>query len=256
MKLKYLFLFLSFLLFVQLSAQEETTDEEIASALEEAQAYVNGKAYERIKWDFGKMGIGMGAYLAEGSGFKMPTMYNYLDQTYWRSGQFYVEAVDLSIGLLPKGKEQRIRLATGIRYNLADYSFSRDFQLIEGQETFQAAVVDADKEIRRHRLHAHYVQIPFILEFFSKPADVNKSINLAIGYTHNLRFASNYKVKYEDKEKLKVKDDFNLNPSFGMLEARLGVGQLNIYVQYGLDGLFVDGNGPAVTPINIGIVAQ
>lgn len=261
MKLKFFFLFLICIFSTQLTAQVDDENEVTAEQIREM-AQIMGDSIakkqnlKRVKWDFGTMGIGMGAYLADGSGFNMPTMYNYLDQVYWRSGQFYIDAVDFSLGLMPAGKQQKLRFATGLRYNLADYSFERDFQLIENQETFQAAVADVDKEIKRHRLHAHYVQIPLMLEFFSKPGEASKSINLAIGYTHNLRFASNYKVKFEDKEKIKVKDDFNLNPSFGMIEARLGIAQFNIYVQYGLDALFVDGNGPAVTPINIGIVAQ
>lgn len=256
MKLKYFSLFLIFLFAVQLSAQDEKTNEEIKEeARELAENYLGEKSMKRIETDFGTMGFGFASYLADGS-FKMPTMYNTLDQKFWRSGNFYIDAVSVGLGLMPKGKIQKLRLLTGIRYSLFDYHFERAIVLIEDAPTWLDAVTVADKEVKKSRLHVHSLQIPLMLRFQSKPESMDKSINFAIGYVHSMRFASNFKVKYEDKEKLKVRDDFNLNPSIGMLEARVGFGQFNFYVQYGLDPLFTEGAGPMVAPINIGVTSK
>ena len=256
MKFKHFSLFLICLFVIQLSAQDELTKEEMKEeALEEASNFLSEKSTKRIKTDFGTMGFGFASYLADGS-FNMPTMYNTLDQKFWRSGNFYIDAVSVGLGLLPKGKVQKLRLLTGIRYSLFDYHFERAIVLVEDAPTWLSAVTLADKEVKRNRLHIHSLQIPLMLRFQSKPESIDKSINFTVGYVHSMRFASNFKVKYEDKEKLKVRDDFNINPSIGMLEGRVGYGQFNFYVQYGLDALFTEGAGPMVTPINIGVTSN
>lgn len=254
MTIRYIFILVlgisSFSLFAQ--SDSDNLMDKVDAAVD---SVLQAEAGKRIVWDFGAMDIGVGAYLADGS-FKMPTMYNYLDQRYWRSGHVNLSLAEVKIGLLKTSSMQKLRFVTGIKYSGAYYGFERDINLIEDQASFQEAVVASTKEIKRHRLNAHYVQIPAYIEFKSKPNDPMKSLYLAVGYAHNFRYASNYKVKFEDKEKLKVKDDFNLNPSLGYLDVRLGFGPVNFYVQYGLDNLFVEGNGPNVTPINIGIITN
>ncbi len=258
MKTNYLFLLLICFFSLQLSAQEDEVDmEEIEEkAKMMIDSILNEKAEKRVSFDFGTMGLGFPTFLSEGS-FDLPQMYDYLDLNFWRSGHWYIDAADVSIGLMPTGKPQKLRLAAGVRYSLHDYSFSNQFQLLEGQASF-AERVDPASEIRKHRIHAHYIQIPVMLEFNTNRSNPSESINFAIGYNVNFRFASNYKVKFEDRDldKIKFKDDFNLADNFGMLEVRAGFGQFNIYVQYGLDRLFTEGNGPNVTPINIGITSQ
>jgi len=258
MKFKYFsFLLICFFTF-QLSAQQEEdlTEEEIESSMNGVSNFFAGNETDRVIWDSGTMGFGISSYLADGSGFSMPTMYNFLDQKHFRSGNFFIDVIELGLGLMPKDRVQKIRFHVGTRYSLVDYHFERAFRLEEDKETFQAAIMDVDKEIKRSRLHVHSLQIPLMLKFRSNPESSNKSINFAIGYVYNLRFASNFKIKFEDKEKLKVKDDFNLRPSLGMVEGRIGVGAFNFYVQYGLDYLFADDRGPMVTPINIGITSN
>lgn len=258
MKIKHFYLLILCFLSLNISAQDDEMDmeeiEEKAKLM--IDSIMNAKAEKRFEFDFGTMGIGHSTFLSDGS-FDLPEMYDYLDLSFWRSGHWYIEAADLSLGLMPKGKPQKLKLAAGVRYSLHDYSFSNQFQLTEENPRFEEAIL-ATSEIKKHRIHAHYVQVPIMLEFNSNSTDASKSINLAVGYNYNFRFASNYKVKFDDRnlDKIKFKDDFGLVPNFGMLEVRAGFGNLNIYVQYGLDRLFTEGEGPNVTPINIGITSQ
>lgn len=133
------------------------------------------------------------------------------------------------------------------------YSFEKDFNLERNAPTFEDAVDFNVPELRKNRLRATYLQIPILLEFNSNPRKRSQSLNLGIGYVHQFLLGSQYKYKTTDGLKLKARGDFNLRRSMGMVEGRVGVGNLNFYVQYGLSHLFQDGSGPEVTPINFGI---
>jgi len=207
----------------------------------------------RTKMRFGMVDLGISTYFHEGSGLNMPNELSDLDQRLGRSINLGIHIVDLKLGLNGKNKPQYLGVSTGLRLNVATYSFENDFQLEEQKETFNEAIVEATRDIDKHRLRANYVMIPAMIEINTNPENPSKSFNLAFGYVHNLLLNSNHKAKFSGGGKSKVKDDFNLNKSYGMVEARIGYGPLNFYAQYGLAGLFQKDNGPDVTPINFGV---
>ena len=198
--------------------------------------------------------LGYNSYISEGNGLDMPSEISYMDQKLGRSLQWGLGLVDFKLGLNGTGKIQKLSLQPGIRWNLSYYRFANNFQLIENAPTFEKAVIGVDKEIRKHRLLANYISIPVMLDFNSHAKNKFKSFRVSVGYVHSFLLGGQYKIKYEDKEKLKVKDKFNLNPSLGKFEARVGYGPIVLYFQYGLDGLFEEGKGPNVTPVSIGLV--
>jgi len=208
---------------------------------------------KRTKMRFGMVDLGISTYFNEGTGLNMPDELSDLDQRLGRSINLGIHLVDFKLGLNNKKKPQYLGVSTGIRLNLVHYSFENEFELIDKQDTFEDAIVDAAKDIDKHRLYGNYLMLPAMIEINTNPGNPSKSFNIAFGYVHNILLNSNYRAKYGDKDKLIVKDDFNLNKSYGMIEGRIGYGPLNFYAQYGLAGLFQEGNGPDVTPINFGV---
>ncbi len=208
---------------------------------------------KRAKMRFGMMDLGISTYLTEDNEINMPEELSYLDQRLGKSINVGIHFIDLKLGLSGRKRPQYLGISTGLRMNMVHYSFENDFELAQNQETFEAAIVDASKDISKHRIFGNYMMVPAMLEINTNPANPSKSFNIAFGYVHNFLLWSNHKIKFDDSEKIKVKDDFNLNKSYGMVEGRIGYGALNFYVQYGLDGLFQANAGPNVTPINFGV---
>lgn len=199
--------------------------------------------------------LGFNSYISEGNGLDMPDEISFMDQRIGRSIQWGIGLVDFRLGLNGKDKVQKLGLQAGLRWNLSFYSFQNDFQLVEGADSFEAARIDVDKEVKKHRLLASYIAIPLMIDFNSNPAKSLKTFRFSVGYVQSFLLNGRYKLKYEDKEKVKVKDNFNLNENLGKLEARIGYGPGVIYFQYGLDGLFTEGKGPNVIPVSIGFVS-
>ncbi len=202
--------------------------------------------------------VGYNTYFSEGNGLDLPDEINFMDQRIGRSIQWGSGLVDFRLGLNGKDKVQKLGLMAGVRWNLSYYRLERrDFQFSEGllasTDNIEEAIIPVDKEIRKHRILGNYISIPLMLDLDANPGSKLKGLRLSVGYVYSILLTGSYKLKYEDKEKIRFRDDFNLNPLLGKFEARVGYGPIRFYIQYGLDGLF-DQGGPNVIPLSFGLV--
>ena len=92
-----------------------------------------------------------------------------------------------------------------------------------------------------------------MLNFESKPRKLKHSFHLSAGAFGGVLIASHTKVKTETEKKIKARDDFNLNKIRYGVSGQIGYGWFNIYANYALNGMFTDGEGPALTPFSVGI---
>lgn len=200
----------------------------------------------------GMLDLGVSTFAYDGS-LNMPDELNYLDQRYGKSLNIGLHAINAHIGLCGKNKPQIFNLATGVRFTWMRYGFEDNFRLLEDKDTFEEAIQYTEETQKRNRLQASYISLPLMLNFTSKPNRSSKSLKLSAGYVHHILLGANHKSKSEEFGKQKVKDNFNLNKSVGMLEVRVGYGPLNLYAQYGLNPMFRADAGPEVTQVNFGI---
>jgi hypothetical protein len=63
-------------------------------------------------------------------------------------------------------------------------------------------------------------------------------------------------VKTASNDKVKQKDDFNLNRFRYGITGRFGYAWINLFVNYGLSDLFEDGTGPELTPVSAGLAFE
>lgn len=200
----------------------------------------------------GMLDLGISSYLENGS-LDMSDELDYMDQRLFRSVNVGIHLINLKLGLQKKEAPQRLGISTGVKWNIVHYSMEKDYQLHKDRADYESAIDYDVPALKKNRLKANYIQIPLMLEFNSNPRNSSKSLNLGVGYVHQLLLNSNYKYKTEDGTKLKSKGEYNLTKSMGMIEGRLGYGPLNFYVQYGLKDVFQKNNGPELTPINFGV---
>ncbi len=207
----------------------------------------------RAKIRLGMLDIGISAYQTEETGFNMPSELEYMEQKFINSTHVGWHVVNLKLPLAAKGKPVLFGISTGLVANFSKYSFENDFRLSTEAARFEDAVSFTEESFDKNRLSAVYAAVPVLLEFNSNPAKSSKSFNLSAGYVHNFLLTANHKLKNNDIGKVKVKNNFHLRKNYGMLEGRIGYGPLNFYVQYGLDNMFQDNEGPELRPINFGV---
>ncbi|MDZ7649863.1 MAG: outer membrane beta-barrel protein [Cytophagales bacterium] len=101
----------------------------------------------------------------------------------------------------------------------------------------------ADKSM----LVANYVEIPIDFRFDTKPEDIARSFNIALGGRIGYLFDSFRKVKFEDKGetiKDKYKSPLGLNRLRYGIYARIGFGGFTLFSFYNLSNMFEKGKGP------------
>jgi len=254
MKNTYLLITLLLLMGFTVSAQTEieittttTTETEADTIIERKHVSMDIPNYDvdgrSVTIRLGRMDFGISTYVDSEGSLDLPSELDFLDQVLWRSINVGITAVDAHINFGPDNAKARFGFTTGLKFNWVHLLSAINFDV---------------PELRKNRLRATYLQIPFLLEFSTNVRKRRKALHLGVGYVHQILLGSQYKYKTTEGDKTKTRGEFNLRKSMGLIEGRIGIGHLNFYVQYGLNYLFQDNaiGGPDfgnVTPINFGI---
>ena len=93
----------------------------------------------------------------------------------------------------------------------------------------------------------NYLEIPIEFRFDSKPEDISRSFNVAIGARGGWLYDSFLKVKYKEDgqtKKMKDKQEYGLTQLRYGVYTRVGIGGFNFFVFYNLTPLFQKDKGP------------
>jgi hypothetical protein len=93
----------------------------------------------------------------------------------------------------------------------------------------------------------NYLEVPIELRFDTKPEDVSRSLNFAIGARAGWLYDSFLKVKYKEDgqwKKIKDKQDWGVTQFRYGVYTRFGIGAFNIFMFYNLTPLFQKDKGP------------
>lgn len=101
----------------------------------------------------------------------------------------------------------------------------------------------ADKSM----LIANYIEMPIEIRFDTKPEDISRSFNVAIGGRIGYLYDSFTKVKYDyngQTIKVKNKQNYGLNSLRYGIYTRIGIGSFTLFSFYNISDLFEKGKGP------------
>ncbi|MFK7972183.1 MAG: porin family protein [Bacteroidia bacterium] len=149
------------------------------------------------------------------------------------------------------GEAVSIKTALTIDWN--NYYFEDDITLVPRQDqlTILGPTAD-DSPFNKNKLTTRYFQIPLMLHFDTKPK-ADKGFSFSLGAYGGILWGAHTKQHNEDRELIKIRDDFNLNPWRYGLMARMDLRWLDIYVQYNLSEMFAKGEGPSTRTFNVGL---
>ncbi|MEM6697067.1 MAG: outer membrane beta-barrel protein [Bacteroidota bacterium] len=195
------------------------------------------------KLRFSMLDIGLSSYLFDGS-FELPQELDELDLLYGGSLNINWHVFRQRLPII----KNTAFLEYGISFSWMQYKFANDFEIVPNSE--ELLTVPTDTELRRNKLKTTFIEVPLMLTI---TPGRNDNYFISGGVYGGVLVGSKQKIKSEDGDVNKIKDDFNLNKFRYGVEGRIGLGPVSFYAQYSLVDLFREDQGPQLTPINIGL---
>ncbi|MEM1122783.1 MAG: outer membrane beta-barrel protein [Bacteroidota bacterium] len=192
----------------------------------------------------GLLDIGFSTYFHDGS-LNLPAELDAFDQRYGGS-------LNLNLHLI-RHRVPLFKDNFGIEYGLSvawkQYRFSNDFRILEDATTFTTE--DDGTTYRKNKLKTTFLEVPLMLTL--SPNGRRSNFYLSGGIYGNVLLGAKQKLRDNNGNTTKIKDDFNLNKfRYGFI-GRIGFGPIALYAQLSATELFKTGQGPELYPFNIGI---
>ena len=203
--------------------------------------------------------FGINGFLNSSNSLSVPEGYDFLETDVSKSYMVKFTLPELRVNLLKENIY--FHLASEVEFN--SYEFRKNYWLIESSDNtteigaYKALRPDSSVfEFDKNRLKTTFINIPLMFSFHTNK-NHEKAFHLGIGGYAGVKVASKMKYKFKDQgdgTKLKIKDDYYLNPFQYGLNASVGYGKVNLFGTYSLNGLFESGKGPKLYPFTIGVM--
>jgi len=156
----------------------------------------------------------------------------------------------------------------GIGINTDRMAFNNDKTLFNNPEIGPqsselleiTSVYGDDISIRTNTVSASYFEIPLEFRYHFNKNNYGRSMRVALGGKVGYLFQAQTKIAYTDSNgldrKIKDRQSFGFNPLKYGIYARFGFSGFNLWGYYGLNRVFLKGNGPfqtEATQINFGV---
>ncbi|MEM6768389.1 MAG: outer membrane beta-barrel protein [Bacteroidota bacterium] len=211
--------------------------------------------WDHYDWNWGNGGnvgflafdIGVTNYHdSEGTFGKDATLEDLELRVFRPGGHVALHFLPTTVPLIGRGA---VSLKTALTVDFNNYYFTNDITLLPDQDSLTYSFTGEDFD--RNKLFASYAQLPLMLHFDTRPGS-SRGVQLSLGGYVGLLWGSRTKQKIGD-DKIKIKDDFNLNPVRYGLTGRLRLRWFRLYVNYNLSDLFEEGEGPVVQTFSAGL---
>lgn len=204
------------------------------------------KKRKAMKVEFFNLDLGMN-FLTSGSGFNLPTDSKQLETKPINSTHIGLHFLETRL-LMAKG---HFNVVTAITLDNNRYAFQDNISLIPGHDSltvFQDSLV-----WQKNKLITWHLQVPLMLEFQSNPSNPHKNFHLAVGGYAGLLLSTSLKQKSKEFGKTKRNGDYNLDALRYGLMARIGYRSFDFYVNYDMNSMFREDQGPNIQPVRFGM---
>lgn len=145
-----------------------------------------------------------------------------------------------------------VNIGTAVTFDFNDYAFSNNVVIVPNLDTV-GIMLDTVNTYQKSKLKTVHAQIPLMLNFQTNPSNKKKNFQISVGAYGGLMLGAKSKTKTESGDKVKVRDDYNLEKfRYGVI-GRLGYRNLEFYASYSLSSMFREGRGPEFHPLTVGI---
>ena len=171
----------------------------------------------------------------------------------FRSNSFYLNLIQQSIGL--QRNRNNLGLVTGVGMQFQYYRLDDNTTI---EKTADDVIVPKEfyySENQKSRLFLYSITLPVLAEIQIPINNYRNRLYFSSGMYLSYRIGSYTTIKYraEQKQKLKVTDDYSLqNFKYGIM-ARTGYRWINFFAMYELTPFFKEDKGPVLTPFTFGV---
>lgn len=196
--------------------------------------------------------IGINNYVNNDFSMVLAPENSFMDLNTSRSWNFNLNFMEYGIGL----GTDKVGLVTGLGVEWSNYHFDDGNVISENEEGFivEKTLMDENASVQRSKLQTTYLTAPLLMEF-QIPLG-KKRMFISGGVIGGVKLGSKTKMVYTvngDKQKDKVKDDFNMSVLRYGFTARIGYRNLKLYANYYPTALFEKGKGPELYPFSLGL---
>lgn len=150
--------------------------------------------------------------------------------------------------------QTKFSFVPGMGLGLERYKLTNNYTLNPSPGTDGTyALVLFDSTAKKSMIVANYFDIPVEIRFDSRPEDLSRSFNLAIGARAGVLLDSFTKLKYKQDGETKIlkdKQNHGLNEIRYGLYTRIGIGGFAWFFHYNSTALFKTDKGPNKTTMN------
>ncbi len=203
---------------------------------------------KRVLTNYLRLDLGLNNYLHKGS-FSLPKSMSALDLNPGKSVNVNLHLFDQAVKLSANGKF-RFYYGTTIQYN--NYRFTENVTFSSFNDSLQA--LPTGYNLKKNKLLTTYVTVPVGFQFESRPDKLKHSFRLAAGPTVGYLIGSHTKQVSSKEGKEKNYNDLNVERLSYGINAKIGYGWFNLYMNYSLSPLFQKDRGPELYPVAFGIV--
>ena len=150
-------------------------------------------------------------------------------------------------------KKSHFSFAAGLGVGVSNV-YLKDQQIINTDTFTNARFVAETVNYKRYKLTTTYLEAPFELRVFGNKENRNRGFKAAIGMRVGTLLGAHVKGR-EDGTKVNYKQNSRkyLDTWRFAATARIGWGNITLYGTYNLNKLYKDGQGPEITPYQMGI---
>lgn len=201
------------------------------------------KKRSHFKGHWGGIEIGLNNYVTDNYDLTIPTEINYMSLHSAKSRN-----VNLNFGQLSIGLSRHVGFVTGLGIGWNNYIFAGDNNIIKNADgniiELERDIYYPDQTLNKSKFSTFYLKIPLLFEV-QIPTD-HQRLNISAGPVGALKLGSYSVMRFDNDDKIKSDDDFNLNLFRYGATARIGYENFNIYATYYFTPLFKANKGPGI----------
>ncbi len=164
----------------------------------------------------------------------------YLDFDPAKSWTFNLNIFEHYFGIAGKDK-QNFGFVTGLGFNLSHFGYNRNYTIVYDADSIHG-FVDANRNYKRNRLRAAYLQVPALMQVNFKGKNSKENFHLSMGVVGGVRIGSRLRQRYiENSNEFNIKEkrgDFFFNSFKADATVRFGYGDFGAFASYNLIPLF------------------
>lgn len=236
---------------ISIIEDEEGTSVEIRDTEKKKDDDKKAMKKKKFKGHWSGFELGLNNFFDSDFSMSRPAEYSWMDLNTGKSWNVNLNFYQKSFGLVGN----RFGIVTGIGFELNNYHFDGDNTIHEVDGVVQTSDLSS-LSLTKSKLTTTFLNVPLLLELQIGPEKRSKRIHLSGGIIGGLKLGSHTKYVYRDegrKEKVKNRDDFNINSLRYGLTFQVGYKTASVYGTYYPTPFFEKNKGPELYPFNIGL---